>query len=250
RLDIPVMIAAAAALWVLGANGSLSRIEAVGLVLALIAYFIWTVTKGRSEQKQLEAELEGLSPAGGAGAITLAVAQFVAGLVLLVGGANYLVQGCTELAVAFGVSELVIGLTVTAIGTSLPELVTSLMAALRGKRDLAVGNVVGSNILNILAVLGISGAVSPTGIPVSGDALGFHIPLMVAVSVVCFPVFFTGLAIVRAEGVAMLLFYAAYLGYAAYAARTHTPGAAVTLAFVAGLAVIGGVSVAFGRRAA
>ncbi|MEN1681853.1 MAG: calcium/sodium antiporter [Planctomycetota bacterium] len=215
RLDIPVMIAAAIALWVLGADGNLNRIEGGVLVLAMIGYLWWTVQVGRKEQRKLDAEIDELlddAPAGAAG-LTLAVGQVVVGLVLLVGGANFLVEGCVQLAEAWGISQMVIGLTVTAIGTSLPELFTSIVAAWRGKQDLAVGNVVGSNILNVLAVLGISSTVAPAGIPVSPDALSLHIPIMVAVSVCCLPIFLTGAVIVRWEGLLMLTYYLVFLAF-------------------------------------
>lgn len=251
RLDIPVMIAAAVALLLLGWDGQLSRLEGGGLVVAMLGYFYWTVATGRREQKLLEAELEELAVPQGAGALILAVVYVALGLVLLVAGADYLVQGCTELAMMFGVSELVIGLTITAVGTSLPELVTSIMASLRGSRDLAVGNIVGSNILNILAVLGISSVVAPAGIPVSPDALVFHIPIMVAVSICCLPVFFTGYSITRGEGAAMLAYYVAYLGYLGYSSSTSPPMMptwTTTALFVAPVLAIGGIALWNGRH--
>jgi len=255
RLDIPVMIVTAAALWAMGQDGEISRIEGGVLVATLVAYFYWTIKTGRREQRLLEAELEDMpSDADGISnsrAVVVAVVQVVAGLVLLVGGADYLVAGCSTIAKMFGISDLVIGLTVTAIGTSMPELVTSIMAALRGKRDLAVGNVVGSNILNILGVLGISSLVTPGGIPVDPEAQGFHIPIMVAVSACCLPIFFTGMIIARAEGIAMLTFYAAYLSYLAYSATTDPPthpSVSTTLLFCAPLVVIALCSVVLSRR--
>ncbi len=250
RLDIPVMIAAAIALYLLGINGELSRLEGVGLVLAMCAYFYWTIVSGRREQKLLEAELEDVSPPAGPKTVLVAALQVIAGLIFLVGGADYLVQGCTKLAQMFGVSELVIGLTITAIGTSLPELVTSLMAALRGKRDLAVGNVVGSNILNILAVLGISSIVAPEAIAVGRDAITFHIPVMVAVSICCLPVFFTGMAIVQKEGALMLAYYVAYIAYLGYGASTSPPtepSATTAVIFVIPLLLMAAVSILSSR---
>lgn len=251
RLDIPVMIAAAAALLLLGGNGVLSRGEAASLVVAMFGYFCWTLFTGRREQKLLDAELTDASPPTGSKTVAIASGQVVVGLVLLVGGADFLVRGCTALAEWFGVSELVIGLTVTAIGTSLPELVTSVMAALRGKRDLAVGNVVGSNILNILAVLGISGLFAQGGIPVSEDARVFHLPVMLSVSLCCLPLFLSGYTIVRPEGVAMLVHYAAYIGYLAYSASTDpptTPSIGTTIVFILPLAGLGIASVLASRR--
>jgi cation:H+ antiporter len=112
-----------------------------------------------------------------------------------------------------GVSELVIGLTIVATGTSLPEVATSVIATIRGERDIAVGNVIGSNIFNILAVLGLSSVVSPQGIGIAPAAVTFDIPVMIAVALACAPIFFTGHLIARWEGAVFLLYYVAYTAY-------------------------------------
>lgn len=137
----------------------------------------------------------------------------LAGLVLLVVGSNFLVEGAVALARALGLSELVIGLTVIAVGTSLPELATSIMAAFRGERDIAVGNIVGSNIFNLLCVLGLASLVSPQAIGVSSNALAFDFPVMIAVAVACLPIFFAGYCIKRWEGALFLAYYVAYTLY-------------------------------------
>jgi cation:H+ antiporter len=111
------------------------------------------------------------------------------------------------------VSELIIGLTIVAVGTSLPEVATTVMAAIKGERDLAVGNAVGSNIFNILLVLGATSMLAPGGIPVSTQALGVDFPVMLAVSLVCLPVCFTGWIISRWEGALFLVYYMAYIVY-------------------------------------
>jgi cation:H+ antiporter len=153
------------------------------------------------------------SPAGDRGprAITACVALVVAGLALLTVGADFLVEGAVGLARAFGVSELVIGLTLVALGTSLPEVATSIVAAARGQRDIAVGNVVGSCTFNSLCVLGLAGLVAPGGIAVSPSALRVDVPVMLAASLACVPVFLTGMIVSRREGAALLAGYAAYL---------------------------------------
>jgi cation:H+ antiporter len=143
------------------------------------------------------------------------------GLVMLVLGARWLLEGAVELARAFGVSELVIGLTLVAAGTSLPELATSVVASLKGQRDIAIGNIVGSNIFNILSVLGVSALVAPDGVPVAAAALRFDIPVMIAVAVVCLPVFVSGGGIARWEGAVFLAYYAAYVTYLALDATRH-----------------------------
>ena len=136
-------------------------------------------------------------------------------------GANWLVDAAVQMARAIGVSELVIGLTIVAAGTSAPEVATSIMAAIRGERDIAVGNVVGSSIFNILGVLGIAGVVSPSGIGVAPAALVFDIPVMVAVAVACLPIFLTGHTIARWEGALFFTYYVAYTAYLILAATDH-----------------------------
>ena len=128
-------------------------------------------------------------------------------------GARWLVDGAVAFARLLQISELVIGLTIVAFGTSLPELATSVVASARGERDIAVGNVVGSNIFNILIVLGLSAAAAPSGIAVSQGALVFDIPVMVLVALACLPIFFTGYRVERWEGLLFLGYYAAYVIY-------------------------------------
>jgi len=109
-----------------------------------------------------------------------------------------------------GLSERIIGLTVVAISTSLPELATSLIAALRGQREIAVGNVIGSNLFNLLGVLGFTALVAPSPLSVSPNALDFDLPVMLGVAVLCLPLFYTGYRITRAEGLLCLGLYLAY----------------------------------------
>jgi len=145
----------------------------------------------------------------------------VLGIVLLNIGAKFLVDSAVEIAEHFGVSELVIGLTIVAVGTSLPELATSVVAAIRGERDIAVGNVVGSNLFNILCVVGMTAIVVPEGLRVAPGALSFDIPVMIAVSVAALPIFFNGYRIERWEGGLFLFYYVAYVLYVILAAAHH-----------------------------
>ncbi|MFP4437528.1 MAG: calcium/sodium antiporter [Chloroflexaceae bacterium] len=144
------------------------------------------------------------------GNMLLNVALIVVGLVLLVLGSDWLVAGAVTIAGALGISELIIGLTIVAVGTSLPEVATSVVAAYRGQRDIAVGNVVGSSIFNILAILGLTALVSPAGIGVPAEAIWFNIPVMIAVSLACLPIFFTGSVVSRREGWMLLGYYGVY----------------------------------------
>ncbi|MDP1535111.1 MAG: sodium:calcium antiporter, partial [Rubrivivax sp.] len=149
------------------------------------------------------------------------VALVIGGLALLVLGADWLVGAAVVFARHFGVSDLVIGLTVVAVGTSMPEIATSLIAALRGQRDIAVGNVVGSNIFNLLAVLGAAGMVSASGLDVPEAARNFDLWVMLAVAFACLPILLTGREIARWEGAVFLGYYAAYLVYLVLAAQQH-----------------------------
>ncbi len=153
-----------------------------------------------------------------------------AGLGMLVLGADWLVEAAIAFARAFGVSELVIGLTIVAAGTSLPEVATSILAAVRGERDIAVGNVVGSNIFNLLGVLGVSALVAPTGLAMAPAVLSFDLPVMTAVAVACLPVFFTGNRIDRWEGLVFLAYYVAYTVYLVLQATEHDALATFSLA--------------------
>lgn len=240
RLDIPAMICAAVVLLIFGWDGLLDWTEGAVCVLALVAYFVFTVKQGRKESAIAAADAalaEGeitYDPKTSTWLTTvLDLVKLIAGIALLVLGASWLVDACVLLAKMAGVSDLVIGLTIVAIGTSLPELVTSIMAGLRGQLELAVGNVVGSNILNILLVLGASAIVAPAGVAVDSQSVAFDIPVMIAISIAAMPVLFTGLGISRLEGGAMATYYLAYLGYLSWHAlsspSTDTPVTQTTL---------------------
>ena len=141
---------------------------------------------------------------------------------LLVFGAEGLVAACVAFAKALGVSDLVIALTIVAAGTSMPELATSLAAALKGERDIAVGNVVGSNVFNILGCIGLGGVVAGAqGLGVAPSVLSFDIWVMLAVALACLPVFLSGREIARWEGGVFVLYYAAYVAYLILAAQQH-----------------------------
>jgi cation:H+ antiporter len=218
RWDVPLMIAVSIAFWILSANGVLSRGEGILLFASLLAYVAWSVRASRRETRLVQAEFEaeyGEPAAVGKPNLPVKVVVLTLGLAMLVVGSDWLVDGASRIATLLGVSELVIGLTIVAIGTSMPEVVTSLVATWKGERDIAVGNVVGSNLFNILCVLGLSAAVSPQGIAVNQVAIGFDIPVMTVVAAACLPIFFSGHRLSRGEGTAFLAYFAAYLAYRA-----------------------------------
>jgi cation:H+ antiporter len=210
RLDVPLMVAVSVLTWIFAANGKVGRVEGAFLFAGIITYTTFLIYQGRKENKEQTSD-NPKSEVGGN--LPLNIGLIVAGLALLVLGSNWLVKGAVSIAQFMGVSQLLIGLTVVAAGTSLPEVATSVVAAIHGERDIAVGNVVGSNIFNILAVLGMSALVAPQGINISDIALRFDIPIMTAVAVACLPIFFTGNVISRWEGGLFLGYYLAYTLY-------------------------------------
>jgi cation:H+ antiporter len=214
RLDVPIMIGASFLVWALCAGGGLTRAEGALLFALLLAYIGWSVWQARRENTP-EVEDDDVAPhlPRDAGLVLL-------GLALLVGGAQLLVNAAVDIAQQLGVSQLVIGLTIIAAGTSLPELATSLLASLRGQREIAVGNIIGSNIFNLFGVLGLTALVSPEGLAVARAAMVIDIPIMVAAAVACFPIFFTRL-VSRHEGATFALLYVAYTVYLVLDARSH-----------------------------
>lgn len=216
RLDVPLMIGATVLLLLLALDGTIGRLDGMLLAGGVLAYTWFLVRQSRKETSKAvlseydDAFAEEPRPAT---AWPLQAGSVIAGLGLLVLGSRWLVSGALELASAIGISDLIVGLTIVAAGTSLPEVATSVIASLRGERDIAVGNVVGSSLFNILAVLGLSSLVSPDGIAVAPAMTTFDIPVAIAVAFACLPIFFTGHLIARWEGA---LFLALYVGYTLY----------------------------------
>ncbi|MEW5966136.1 MAG: calcium/sodium antiporter [Pseudomonadota bacterium] len=228
RQEVPVMVGASLLLWALALDGGIGRWEGFLLAGLVAGYTVLLIRQSRRETAAARAELDAEyaqafdgPPKGWHAHWGVQVLLVLAGLALLVLGARWLVEAAVAFARHLGVSELVIGLTIVAAGTSLPEVATSVMAAIRGERDIAVGNVVGSNIFNILAVLGLSASVAPAELTVAPAMLAFDIPVMVAVAVACLPVFFTGNRIDRWEGALFLGLYAAYVLYLILDASGH-----------------------------
>ena len=213
RLDAPIMVGISVAFLLLCLDGTMGRLDGIMLLAGLAGYLYVLLRISRRESADIQAEYEleyGGRPVGRFGIIGQ-LALVVVGLAFLVVGARLLVHSSVDFARALRVSELVIGLTIVAAGTSLPEVAASIVAALRGERDIAVGNVVGSCILNLMLVLGVTGLLAPAGIPVPAMALQFDIPVMLAASVACLPLFFTGFTISRGEGLLFLFYYLVYI---------------------------------------
>ena len=224
RFDVPLMIGLSLGVLVLSLDQMLNRFDGLLLVACLIIYFAVLAVmslRNRSEENGADQTPQEEQPSGQTPNWLLNIALIVVGLALLVLGSRWFVNSTVQFASYLGVSELVIGLTIVAAGTSMPEVVTSIIAAIRGERDIAVGNVVGSNIFNILGVLGISAIAAPSGIPVSEALIGFDIPLMIVVAVACLPIFFTGGMINRWEGALFLGYYIAYTLFLVLNATQH-----------------------------
>lgn len=215
------MVGTSLLLAVLAWDGTLSRIDGLIMACLLAAYIAFLIVQSRRQEKSSDAQSIAEAGSGWNSKLPVQIALIIAGLVLLVFGANWLVQAAVTFAKLLGVSEMVIGLTIVAVGTSLPEIATSITAAIRGERDIAVGNVVGSNIFNILGVLGVSSAVAPSGLSIAPAILAFDIPVMIAVAIACLPIFFTGNLIARWEGAVFLALYVGYTVYLAMAAQQH-----------------------------
>lgn len=225
KIDVPLMIIVSFLVLALAWNGSISRLEGTLLFGGIIAYTLFLILQSRAEQnKAVKQEYEdeyGDGKPFTAMQWVIHLAMVMGGLALLVLGSRWLVDSATTIAKNLGVSDLIIGLTIVAAGTSLPEVATSIIASVRGERDIAVGNVVGSNIFNMLAVLGLSAIVAPSGLPVSQAALQFDIPVMIAVAIACLPMFFTGNLIARWEGAVFLGYYIAYTTYLVLSSTKH-----------------------------
>jgi cation:H+ antiporter len=215
RFDIPLMIYGSFIVFLMSIDGQISRLDGLLLFAGIVAYTVFLI---------LEARREGVAKTDSAEAIFVQpmwknVLYIAIGLLMLIVGSQWLVDGAVAIAKHLGLSELVIGLTIVAVGTSLPELATSVMASLKGERDIAVGNILGSNIFNIGAVLGISGLVAPQGLPVAQSLLMVDIPVMILVALLCLPIFLANYTVTRLDGLAFLVSYAAYLVYIILAAQ-------------------------------
>lgn len=241
RKEVPLLIGASFLLLALSLDGMVSRADGALLFSLIVAYTWWSIHVSRKETSEVTdeygARFGGASGgSGGSGgvppevpapvrsgpkAVVFNLFLVAAGVAMLVGGSNYLVEGAVGIAELFGVSDLIIGLTIVAVGTSLPELATSVMAGIRGERDIAVGNAVGSCLFNILAVMGLAGLAAPHGVPIAQSTLNADLPVMIFSAIACLPVFLTSHKISRLEGLFFVVYYAAYLVYLLLDASGH-----------------------------
>lgn len=207
RVDLPLMIGAALLTFLLAWNGELGKADGVLLLVGLGLYLVTVVRQsahGVRPFNQVHAVSRWRMP------VFMRVAMMAVGLAMLVLGSHLLVGAASEIALNMGVSDRVIGLTLIAVGTSLPALAISLIAALRGERDIAVANVIGSCLFNLLGVLGLTTLMADGPLSISPNALEFDLPVVLGVAALCWPLFYSGLRITRFEGLLLLALYAVY----------------------------------------
>ncbi|MFZ5722133.1 MAG: calcium/sodium antiporter [Pseudomonadota bacterium] len=215
RMDVPIMIGASILLYSLALDGRLGLWDSALLASLIVVYTGFLIVEARREKNPAivaeYVEEAGEATGGQKGTLPSDLFFIVAGLFMLVIGSKFFVGGAIEFARLLGVSEVVIGLTIVAAGTSLPELATSVVAAYKGERDIAIGNIVGSNIFNICSVLGFSGLVAGGTLTVAPTMLTVDIPLMIAVALFCLPLFRTGYILTRANGAVFMATYVVYV---------------------------------------
>lgn len=214
RTDVPLMIAAAGLVWLFALDGAIALWEGAILFGLLVIYTGWTVVMAKKENVEVSLDEIAISsdPQSFFGSKPAQLGAIAVGLVMLVFGADLLVDAAVSIARKFGVAEVVIGLTIVAAGTSLPELATTVVAAFRGEREIAVGNVVGSNIFNALGVVGLAGLVgSPIEVP--AQMLSVDLPVVFGVSVLVLPIIYTGSRVSRLEGLVLVAGLVGYWGW-------------------------------------
>ncbi len=246
RQEVPIMIGASLLLLVLTLDARLGFLDALLLMALMLAYTGFLIVQSRAAgagtSDDYDAEVRPAAPGSWDARLPVQLALVVVGLALLVLGSDWLVSASVTFAKSLGVSDLVIGLTIVAAGTSMPEVATSVMAAVKGERDIAVGNVVGSCLFNILGCLGLAGLLAgDAGLLVPAAVQNFDIWVMLAVALACLPIFMTGREIARWEGGVFVLYYAAYVAYLILAAQQHDAlgtYSAAMLGFVLPLTVV------------
>jgi cation:H+ antiporter len=219
RYDVPAMTASALALWLLARDAMLARLEGVLLLVSGLAYLTARTWASLREERAVAEEEESADRPAGRSRLLTEVLSLLAGIVIVVVGAEWLVDGAVASARSLGVSDAVIGLTIVAIGTSAPELVTTVMSTLRGNREIAIGNLIGSSVFNITIILGVTVLVAPDGVPVPADVLAADLVLLVVVGLAAVPAMVSGSRMTRTEGG---LFVGTYVGYLTWLLLTRT----------------------------
>lgn len=207
KREVPIMIGAAFLFYLLALNGELTRLDAAALLIGLAIFVFYLLRDARQEPATVSVEYQKFTAPGGT--LVGHIGLTLLGLGTLLVGAHLVVNGGSEVAQRLGVSELVIGLSIVALGTSLPELATAVAASVQDEGDILVGNVVGSNVFNVFAVIGFSAMTNPLG--VGREIIVLEGPIMLAVSVLLLPFVWTALRVSRMEGGILLAAYAAFI---------------------------------------
>lgn len=217
QIDVPIVIAASVLLFIIAFDGELTKLDGVWLLLGLVAYSIFTFFQIKKERREnvheTDMEEEESKLLTGWKFYAKNIGFLIIGMGLIIQGSDWMVQSAVEIATILGLSELVIGLTIVSIGTSLPEVATSIATIRKGNADMAVANVMGSNLYNILLTLGLTVVIAPNILTVSPAALALNLPFMVAVSIACIPIFIAGFDITKLDGFIFLFYYGSYLTY-------------------------------------
>lgn len=226
RQEVPIMLGASLLLLIFALDGQIGVVDGAMLFALLLVYTVFLIVQSRSETQsandEYAAEFKPAEKGGWDERLPVQLGLILIGLAFLVLGSHWLVTAAVVFAKALGVSDVVIALTIVAAGTSMPEVATSVMAAIKGERDIAVGNVVGSSTFNILGCVGLSGmAAGASGLVIPASVMQFDIWVMLAVALACLPVFMTGREIARWEGGVFLFYYVAYVGYLVLLAQQH-----------------------------
>ena len=212
RRDVPLLLAVSAAVWGMASSGTITLQAGLALLLALLINTIWEIRTTREESQIKNKTNSDLIYKSSISDWLYAIIKLILGIALLTFGSNLLVTGASSIAKTMGISEAVIGLTIVSVGTSMPELITSLLAAIKGKTDLAIGNVVGSSLLNLLLVLSSCAIFSGSkGLQVADILIQKDFPIMVLTTLACMPIFWTKGQISRLEGGSLLAIYSLYL---------------------------------------
>ena len=207
KFEVPFMILAAFLLFIVSIKGTVSRRDSILFAVIFIGYIGYAIRAAKKETPAVAGEYREFLR--GRDSIKKDIVLIIAGLAVLIAGAEILLISAVSIARAMGISELIIGMTIVAVGTSLPELATSAVAAFKREADISIGNIVGSNIFNILFILGVTGIIRP--VSVHPEAWRLHMPVMVFFSLLLFIFMKTGNVISRAEGAVMVLLYISYI---------------------------------------
>lgn len=221
-LDVPIMLGISVLAYVMSFTGMINRWHGLTLFAVFIGFNIFLIIYERKHpQEAAEIASETSTVLKKRLSIPMILILLLAGFALLTIGSKVLVKGAVDLARLMHLSELIISLTIVAIGTSLPEAITAIIAAMHDETDMAVGNIIGSNIVNISGVLGLSAILAPHGVPVAAEVLRFDFPVMLAASFACLPIFYTGHMVSRGEGFVLFAYYILFLGYVVLRAIQH-----------------------------